>query len=98
MEDFLGLLGGAAIGHVSPEAAVGGPLAYIREGDIIEYDILARKINCIGTEAGIRDIDEINKIFKERAKEGIVPRPNRKGILKRYTSLALSAMQGAGYE
>ena len=95
---FSGATRGAAIGHVSPEAAVGGPLAYIREGDIIEYDILARKINCIGTEAGIRDIDEINKIFKERAKEGIVPRPNRKGILKRYTSLALSAMQGAGYE
>ena len=42
-------------------------------------------------------LDEIEKEFKERSKEGILPRPERKGILKRYTSSALSAMEGAGY-
>lgn len=95
---FSGATRGAAIGHVSPEAAVGGPLAFVREGDIIEYDILARRIDCVGINGRIIEADEINRIFKERSKEGIIPRPTRKGLLKRYTSLALSAMQGAGYE
>jgi len=95
---FSGATRGAAIGHVSPEAAVGGPLAFIREGDIIEYDIPARKINCIGIEGKLMKPEEIEKVFKEREKEGIKKRPERKGILKRYTSMALSAMQGAGFE
>ena len=97
---FSGATRGAAIGHVSPEAAVGGPLAFIREGDIIEYDIFARKINCIGVSGKIMEPKEVDRILTERSSSnhGIVPRPVRKGLLKRYTSLALSAMQGAGYE
>ncbi|NLK99926.1 MAG: dihydroxy-acid dehydratase [Clostridiales bacterium] len=96
---FSGATRGAAIGHISPEAAVGGPLAYIREGDIIEYDIQARQINCVGIKGSLKEPVEIEKILKERAnREGIAPRPVRKGLLKRYTSLALSAMEGAGYE
>lgn len=95
---FSGATRGAAIGHISPEAAVGGPLAYIREGDIVEYDIFAREINCVGIDGMLMESEEISRIFAERSKEGIIPRPDRKGLLKRYTSLALSAMQGAGYE
>lgn len=95
---FSGATRGAAIGHVSPEAAVGGPLAYLREGDIIEYDIQARKIDCVGIDGELKQPEEIERIFLQRAGEGITPRPVRKGILKRYTSLALSAMEGAGYE
>lgn len=95
---FSGATRGAAIGHISPEAAVGGPLAFVREGDIIEYDIPARKLNCIGIDGKILDPDEVSRIFEERAKEGIKKRPERKGVLKRYTSQALSAMQGAGYQ
>ncbi len=94
---FSGATRGAAIGHVSPEAAAGGPLAFIHEGDIIEYDITKRKINCIGIDGEILDQVEIEKIFATRSKKGIVPRPARKGLLRRYTSHALSAMEGAGY-
>lgn len=95
---FSGATRGAAIGHVSPEAAVGGPLAYVRDGDIIEYNIPNRTINCVGIDGKEVSLEEVNRIFAERAKDGIAPRPMRKGLLKRYTSLALSAMQGAGYE
>jgi dihydroxy-acid dehydratase len=96
---FSGATRGAAIGHISPEAAVGGPLAYIREGDIIEYDILKRKINCMGIDGKTMEPEEINRIFIERSSlQEVKSKPDRKGLLKRYTSLALSAMQGAGYE
>lgn len=94
---FSGATRGAAIGHVSPEAAAGGPLAFIHEGDIIEYDIPKRTINCIGIDGKIMSQTELDKIFNERMKSGNIPRPARKGLLKRYTSQALSAMEGAGY-
>ena len=42
---FSGATRGAAIGHVSPEAAVGGPIALVKDGDIIEIDIPANTIN-----------------------------------------------------
>jgi dihydroxy-acid dehydratase len=95
---FSGATRGAAIGHVSPEAAVGGPLAYIVDGDIIAYDVKLRTINVVGVEGTEMEIEEVNKIL-ERRKEHIkvIPRPKRTGLYKRYTENALSAMQGAGY-
>ncbi len=95
---FSGATRGAAIGHISPEAAVGGPLAFLRDWDIIEYSVEKRSLNCVGIDGKEVSAEEVALVFAERAKEGIVPRPSRKGILKRYTSLALSAMEGAGYE
>lgn len=95
---FSGATRGAAIGHVSPEAAVGGPIAMLREGDLIEYDIPGRTVNCVGFNGREASPHEVEDEFISRFKEGIKQRPQRKGILKRYTSLALSAMQGAGYE
>ena len=47
---FSGATRGAAIGHVSPEAAAGGPIAFIQTGDIIEYDIEKRTLNVVGIE------------------------------------------------
>lgn len=95
---FSGATRGAAIGHVSPEAAVGGPIAFLRDGDLIEYNIPDRTINCVGIAGKEVSAEEAAKVLKERAKGGIVPRTARKGILGRYTSSALSAMKGAGYE
>ncbi len=95
---FSGATRGAAIGHISPEAAVGGPIAFLRDGDIIEYSVQDRSINCIGINGKEVTPEEVEEVFALRAKEGILPRPSRKGILKRYTTLALSAMKGAGFE
>ena len=95
---FSGATRGAAIGHVSPEAAVGGPLAYICDGDIIEYDIEKRSLNVVGIQGEIVGALEAAKVLEQR-KETMELRkpPLRKGVLKRYTESALSAMQGAGY-
>lgn len=95
---FSGATRGAAIGHVSPEAASGGPLADVREGDIIEYNCEKRSIDVVAIDGKELSKEEVEKIFAERrAKDGIVPRPPRKGLFKRYTESALSAMKGAGY-
>ncbi len=95
---FSGATRGPAIGHVSPEAAAGGPLAFVRDGDIISYSVKDRTLNLTGIKGEDRTPKEIEKVLEERKKEGIIPRPKRKGILARYTRDALSAMEGAGYE
>lgn len=95
---FSGATRGPAIGHVSPEAAAGGPLAFVRDGDIISYSVKDRTLNLTGIKGEERTPKEIEKVLEERKKEGIIPRPKRRGILARYTRDALSAMEGAGYE
>ncbi len=95
---FSGATRGAAIGHVSPEAAAGGPLAYIHTGDIIAYDIEERSLNVVGIDGKMLEMEEVDSVLAQRAKEWERKEPPvRKGVLKRYTEHALSAMQGAGY-
>ena len=82
---FSGATRGASIGHVSPEAAVGGPIAFVKEGDIIDIDIPIHAINVL--------VDE--KEFEERKKD-FVPKKNEvKGYLKKYASMVTSANTGA---
>ena len=83
---FSGATRGAAIGHVSPEAMDGGPIAYVKDGDIIEIDI----DNCV---LNIKVSDE--EMAKRR--EGWTPNePKVKtGYLKRYSQHVASGMQGA---
>lgn len=95
---FSGATRGAAIGHVSPEAAAGGPLAFVEDGDLLAYSVKNRSLDIIGTRGEEKSPEEIEEILQERRKAGILPRPERKGLLKRYTSHALSAMEGAGYD
>lgn len=95
---FSGATRGAAIGHVSPEAAVGGPIAFIEEGDIIRYDIEARTLDVIGINGKEMTPEEAAEILAERSKKGPIPRPQRKGFFRRYTENALSAMKGAGLD
>ncbi|ABR46729.1 Dihydroxy-acid dehydratase [Alkaliphilus metalliredigens QYMF] len=94
---FSGATRGAAIGHVSPEAASGGPLAWVATGDIIEYNIHERTLNVVGIDGAEVSSEEVDKVFVERSKDGVIPRPPRKGLFKRYTTSAVSAMKGAGY-
>ncbi len=83
---FSGATRGASIGHVSPEAAVGGPIAAVRDGDIIDIDIPANSIN-------VRISDEEMEI---RLKEWKQPEPRvKKGYLVRYSRLVTSASTGA---
>jgi len=83
---FSGASRGASIGHVSPEAMVGGPIAVIQDGDIIEIDIPAGKIN---VNLPQEEIDRRLQAWK-------APEPRIKtGYLGRYAKLVSSASKGA---
>ena len=94
---FSGASKGPAIGHVSPEAAQGGPIALIEENDLIELDIPGRKLQIVGI-AGVKlDANEISNILQARKNEW-TPRPPRfqNGVLRLYSKHASSPMKG-GY-
>lgn len=83
---FSGASRGASIGHVSPEAMEGGPLAAVREGDIIEIDIINGTLNVALSD------EEIS----ERMGDWKAPEPRiTKGYLGRYARLVSSASTGA---
>ncbi|WP_273702030.1 dihydroxy-acid dehydratase [Acetomicrobium sp.] len=95
---FSGGTSGASIGHVSPEAAVGGPIAFVKDGDIIQYDLENRSIDVIGIKGKLCSKEEVKVIFERRKREeGVIPRPKRVGLFKRYTENATSAIKGARY-
>jgi dihydroxy-acid dehydratase len=83
---FSGGTRGAAIGHISPEAAEGGPIAFIKEGDRIKIDIPNKTISLLVEEAEL-----------QRRQDGWQPpEPKIKhGILARYSRLVSSGSQGA---
>lgn len=93
---FSGATKGPCIGHVSPEAAAGGPIALVEDNDIVELDVHNRKINVIGIQGKKCSLEEVAKIFGERKKSWKAPDySNRKGIFGRYTAHATSGMKGA---
>ncbi len=86
---FSGATRGACIGHVSPEAMAGGPIAYVQDGDIIDIDIPARKLNVLVSD------EEMAK----RKAAWVKPEPKVKtGYLSRYAKLTTSANTGAVLE
>lgn len=83
---FSGATRGASIGHASPEAMEGGPIAVVKEGDIIQIDINEGKLN----------IDISDAELEARMKEWKAPEPKiTKGYLGRYAKLVTSASTGA---
>lgn len=94
---FSGATRGPAIGHVSPEAAVGGPLAYVMDGDIIRFDVEARRLDVVGIDGLEKTPEEVAAAFaKRRETMPKKPEQRRSGVYKRYTDGARSAMQGGG--
>ena len=94
---FSGASKGPAIGHISPEAAVGGPIALVHENDLIEIDIENRKLQVIGIDGKECSLDEVEKVFEERRKNW-VPKDEKykSGILSIYSKNAVDPMLG-GY-
>ncbi len=93
---FSGASRGPAIGHVCPEAAEGGPIALVEEGDLIRIDIPNRILDIIGVNGENKTPYEIEQILKERRKQLVMPKLKEKtGVLKMYSKLAVSAMKGA---
>ncbi|MEK6197446.1 MAG: dihydroxy-acid dehydratase [Desulfobacterales bacterium] len=83
---FSGGTQGACLGHISPEAAVGGPIGLVKEGDIIHIDIPAKKI----------ELKVDNAELENRRKEWQPPEPKiTSGYIARYTKLVTSGSTGA---
>ena len=83
---FSGGTRGACVGHVSPEAAAGGPLALLRDGDIIAIDIPNEKI----------EVRLSKEQLSERRKTWKPPAPRiTDGVLGKYATMATSASTGA---
>ncbi|MEK6653599.1 MAG: dihydroxy-acid dehydratase [Thermodesulfobacteriota bacterium] len=85
---FSGGSRGAAIGHISPEAAEGGPIAAVQEGDLIEIDIPGKRLNLLISDEEL----------KERLARWKPVKKELKGYLKRYAGLVRSAHTGATFE
>ncbi len=86
---FSGATRGACIGHISPEAMAGGPIALIKDGDIIDIDIPGRKLNVLVSDEELA----------ARKAQWVKPEPKVKtGYLSRYAKLTTSANTGAVLE
>lgn len=94
---FSGASRGPAIGHVSPEAAVGGPIALVEENDLIEIDIENRVLQLVGVNGEKLSLNEIDEILQKRKVKWKERESKYKsGILKIFSERAVSPMKG-GY-
>ncbi len=93
---FSGASTGPVIGHCSPEAAEGGPIALVEEGDLIELDVKERKLNIIGVNGEKKTDQEMQEILKAR-REKWKPKKMKylRGTLRLFAEHAASPMKGA---
>ncbi len=83
---FSGATHGLMAGHVSPEAALGGPIAAVRDGDMIRFDVKER----------VLEVEISNEVIRQRMKEWKAPQPRYPtGVFAKYAALVSSASQGA---
>lgn len=86
---FSGASRGFVIGHVVPEAFVGGPIALVRDGDIVTVDAVA---NSIDVEVGVEEMKQRREVWE---KEGKREYRVKRGVLLRYARDVADASQGA---
>jgi dihydroxy-acid dehydratase len=73
-------------GHVSPEAALGGPIAAVRDGDVVRFDVNRRLL----------EVEISDEVLRRRMQEWKPPQPRYpKGVFAKYAALVASASQGA---
>ena len=83
---FSGATRGVAVGHTAPEAARGGPMAAVRDGDVISIDVAERRL----------DLELADKVIKERLAEWRAPKPRyATGVMAKYARMVSSASTGA---
>lgn len=93
---FSGASTGPVIGHCSPEAQSGGPIALVEEGDLIEIDIPDRRLNIVGVKGERKSPEEMEIILSERRKSWTPkPRKYKNGVLRIFSEHASSPMDGA---
>src|SRR5919106_3001515 len=83
---FSGATHGLMVGHVAPEAAAGGPIAALRDGDVIAIDVAARRL----------DVELSDAALQERLRDWQPPAPRyASGVMAKYARLVGSAAEGA---
>ena len=93
---FSGASTGPVIGHCSPEAQAGGPIALVEEDDLIEIDLPGRRLNIVGVRGERKTPTEIDAVLARR-RAAWKPRPRRykRGVLRLFSEHAASPMKGA---
>jgi dihydroxy-acid dehydratase len=93
---YSGAMRGPCIGHVTPEALDGGPIALVEENDLIELNVPDRRLAVVGVDGEPRPEDEMTEILASR-RAAWSPRPRRhnRGILALYEHVASDASHGA---
>ena len=93
---FSGASTGPVIGHCSPEAQAGGPIALVEEGDLIRLDVEERILELVGVRGEPRTPEEMAAILEER-RRAWRPKPVKYagGVLRLFSELAASPMRGA---
>ncbi len=96
---FSGASTGPVIGHCSPEAVDCGPIALVEEGDLIEIDVMERKLNIIGIKGERKTPEEVEEVLAERKKNWKPREPKyKRGVLRMFSEHAVSPMKGAYLE
>lgn len=93
---FSGASTGPVIGHCSPEAQAGGPIALVEDGDLIHLDVQERVLEIVGVKGQRLSPEEIDAVLAERKKHW-KPKPAKykRGVLRLFSDLAASPMKGA---
>lgn len=93
---YSGAAKGPAVGHVTPEAMDGGPLALVAEGDLIEINVPERRLAIVGTQDGPLTPEEVDTLLATRRAAWVPPAPRHtSGILALYAKMAASTAEGA---
>lgn len=93
---FSGASTGPVIGHCSPEAQAGGPIALVEENDLIYLNVRERRLEIVGVNGERRTPEEMEEILAERRRHWQKkPVRFRGGVLRLFSELAASPMKGA---
>ena len=96
---FSGASTGPVIGHCSPEAVDCGPIALVEEDDLIEIDVMQRRLNIIGIHGEKKTPKEVDAVLEERRRNWKKREPKyKKGVLRLFSQHAASPMKGAYLE
>jgi dihydroxy-acid dehydratase len=93
---YSGAAKGPAVGHVTPEALDGGPIALVEDGDLIEINVPERRLAVVGTKDGPLSPEAADALLVERRGRWTRPKPrHERGILSLYSRVAASPSDGA---
>jgi dihydroxy-acid dehydratase len=94
---YSGASRGPAVGHIAPEAAEGGPIAYLEDGDLIKMDVAARTLDVVGLHGKPASPGDVIQAFAERKKTKVFPQKADTPAVRLYKKLAMGSEYGGGF-